>query len=247
MSRRGGRQSRRGVGNNGPFRPTLLSGCVLWLRADRGVTKDGSNNVSAWKDQSSAGNNASQATGAKQPLWVNAGSPGLPVIRFAASTHILSGALAHTGTTLTAFVVANRVTQVTNGSPLDLTKGANDFADNDSTYFNENDATNDGVWRNGSSVVTFAHPATGTFGVWSMVHDGVNVTARLNGVSQGLGASAGAFGISKYLINGRSVGGGVETALGNYEIGEAIVYSRNLNAAELSRVDKYLRSAWRTP
>jgi hypothetical protein len=46
-----------------PFSPSDLDSLVLWLKADAGVTKDGSNYVSSWADQSGNGNNATQATG----------------------------------------------------------------------------------------------------------------------------------------------------------------------------------------
>jgi hypothetical protein len=48
------------------FSPTSIAGCVLWLRGDLGITLNGST-VSAWADQSGNGNNATQATAAKQP------------------------------------------------------------------------------------------------------------------------------------------------------------------------------------
>lgn len=64
------------------FNPTNISGCQLWLKADAGITKDGSNYVSVWADQSGNGNDASQGTGTNQPLWVDATLNGKPVIRF---------------------------------------------------------------------------------------------------------------------------------------------------------------------
>lgn len=50
------------------FTPTSISGCVLWLRADLGVTIG--TGVSAWADQSGTGDsnkNCTQATGSNQP------------------------------------------------------------------------------------------------------------------------------------------------------------------------------------
>lgn len=41
---------------------------ALWLRADRGITLNGSN-VSAWADQSGGGNNVSQGTAGNQPAF----------------------------------------------------------------------------------------------------------------------------------------------------------------------------------
>jgi hypothetical protein len=55
----------------GTFLPTNLSGLVLWLRADLGVTLNGGN-VSAWNDQSGTGDankNVLQAVAGNQPLY----------------------------------------------------------------------------------------------------------------------------------------------------------------------------------
>jgi hypothetical protein len=66
---------------------TVTSGMTAWLRADAGVTFDAQNRVSAWQDQSSAGNSALQATTAWQPSYVkNAVKGTLPVIRFGGGT-----------------------------------------------------------------------------------------------------------------------------------------------------------------
>jgi hypothetical protein len=62
--------------------PTDISGCVLWLRADMGLTLDGSN-VAAWADQSGNDNDAVQATPARQPAYSAIGGPnGLPAVDF---------------------------------------------------------------------------------------------------------------------------------------------------------------------
>jgi hypothetical protein len=63
--------------------PTQIPGCVMWLRADLGVTKDGDNLVSAWEDQVGAVV-FTQADPSKQPLWVADGGPvvGAPGILF---------------------------------------------------------------------------------------------------------------------------------------------------------------------
>jgi len=50
------------------FSPASLSGLVLWLRADLGITLNGGN-VSAWADQSGAGNTFNQPTASKQPVF----------------------------------------------------------------------------------------------------------------------------------------------------------------------------------
>lgn len=64
------------------WQPTDIAGCQLWLKADAGITKDGSDYVSAWADQSGNGNDAVQATGGAQPLWVDAQLGGNAVVDF---------------------------------------------------------------------------------------------------------------------------------------------------------------------
>jgi len=49
------------------FSPLDLSGLVLWLRADLGITI--ATGVSAWADQSGQGHNVTQATGGSQPTF----------------------------------------------------------------------------------------------------------------------------------------------------------------------------------
>jgi hypothetical protein len=63
------------------FLPTLVSGCKLWLAADLGVTKDISDFVDAWADQSGNSRNFTQ-TGSNRPQWIDNVLNGKPVLRF---------------------------------------------------------------------------------------------------------------------------------------------------------------------
>jgi hypothetical protein len=86
------------------FSPAIISGCKVWLTADAGITKDGSDNVSAWADQSGVGNNATQATGANQPKWIDNVLNGKPVLRFDGSNDRIR--IANSVDYATIFVVA---------------------------------------------------------------------------------------------------------------------------------------------
>lgn len=73
-------------GGGGGFDPSQLSGLKLWLKADAGVTVDGSGNVSSWADQSGSGKDVSQADAAKRPAYVTASVfRSKPGIRFPAT------------------------------------------------------------------------------------------------------------------------------------------------------------------
>lgn len=73
-----GRTGHPAVG--GSFVPTDIGGCVLWLRSDLGVTKDESNLVSAWDDQTLNLNDFAQSIPEQQPTFANNilnGCPGI--------------------------------------------------------------------------------------------------------------------------------------------------------------------------
>lgn len=68
-----------------------LTGLVLWLRADAGITLSGSN-VSHWADQSGNSNDYVQATSGKQPTVTASAINGLPAITFDGASQFLTSA-----------------------------------------------------------------------------------------------------------------------------------------------------------
>jgi hypothetical protein len=105
IRRPGGRANLRDVGGWGPWRPTRIPGCVLWLRADLGVTLV-SGKVSAWADQSGMGNHFTQATGADQMAYVAPAYNGHPALRHGdASDHMTAAAFFASGGEMTTFLV----------------------------------------------------------------------------------------------------------------------------------------------
>jgi hypothetical protein len=76
-----GARSRRRRGK--AVTPVTIFGASLlqWVRADLGVTVDGSDNVSAWADQSGNGHDYAQATAGSRPAFSATGGPdGKPTI-----------------------------------------------------------------------------------------------------------------------------------------------------------------------
>lgn len=77
-------QNRRFGGLTG-FKPSNLSGLVLWLRSDRGITI--ATGVSSWADQSGNGNTPTQGTPSAQPTLNATGGPtGGPALTFVAAS-----------------------------------------------------------------------------------------------------------------------------------------------------------------
>jgi hypothetical protein len=100
-----------GFGAGGGFQPTDISSSVLWLRADLGITLNGSD-VSDWADQSAEGNDFTQATAADQPVFVTSDSAfgGQPVVLFSSSTEMLDNT-SFTNATTQPFTVYTVVDQ----------------------------------------------------------------------------------------------------------------------------------------
>lgn len=66
------------------FDPSYVSDLALWLRSDKGVTKNGSDLVSNWANQASTGSNYDfiQSTDGNKPTWVTNQLNGKPGIVF---------------------------------------------------------------------------------------------------------------------------------------------------------------------
>jgi hypothetical protein len=71
-----------GGGDGSNAYPGAVAGLVLWLDASKGVTQS-ANAVSAWADQTSYHNDASQPTAAEQPTLTAAAIGGMPALHFA--------------------------------------------------------------------------------------------------------------------------------------------------------------------
>lgn len=64
------------------FVPPQSANLKLWLKSDEGITKDSTNKVDTWADQSGNGNNSVQDTTDNKPFWVDSAVNGKPAIYF---------------------------------------------------------------------------------------------------------------------------------------------------------------------
>ena len=212
------------------FTPTTISGCILWLRADLGVTL-ASGKVSAWADQSGNSNNFSQGTAAQQPVFNSSGVNGQPTLSFTAanSTFLLGPTLDATGFTgLTFVVMVNYTSTATfamfvSQSELDELRA---FSDGTSlqmaTSFsnNCNGATNrSGVW--GMACGRHVSSTNAVDVSWKKVLDA--------------SATGGALGASVLAIGARSSGSFYMTG----QIAEVAAYNRAITDAERDQLNSY--------
>jgi hypothetical protein len=239
-----------------PQMPRDLSGLVLWLRADLGVTKDGGNKVSNWADQSGSSNDAAQGTAANQPTYVASSINSLPTISFDGSASPNNDILITPNVDMTAspgvtcFIVAKDTTTT---ASVVLEKGPNANTNPGfGAYVNDNttSALNNG-WYSGSSVKAFKSSTTfplTTPVIWCNTIDTASIGENeagqfVNGAAIALSSYAGGtletsggFGNSPFYIGSRSTN--VAPLVG--EIAEIIVYNRLLSYQERRKIEEYL-------
>jgi len=76
-----------------PQPPTPPAGMIFWVMGDAGITKDGSDLVSVWEDQSPTGNDTGNGDPSTQPTWVDSVINGLPIVRFSPNDYLNHGIL----------------------------------------------------------------------------------------------------------------------------------------------------------
>lgn len=250
-----GRFNRRGLGSGGDWRPTLLSGCVLWLRDS--VTESGGA-VSSWNDLSGGAHHAVQATAGNKPTYGATGLNSRPAITFdgaASPNHdllVTDNVDLSAATGVTWFLVLKDT--ATAASVL-FEKGASLSGGNPGIgcYVNEVAGTVSMVWKGGTSAVrdyrTTAAETLATARILSMRVDATQAAASeygmwIDGTAQTLaqvGSSdgvetAGGFGNNAFNIGSRT--GGVAPWAGT--IAEIIVYNSALSTADRDAVESYL-------
>jgi hypothetical protein len=234
-TRRDPRQNRR-IGTGAGFRPSNLPGCVLWLRADLGITV--ATGVSTWADQSGNGNNFTQGTGANQPGLAatgNARGTG-PALTFNGTTQFLANGSAILGPSNFSLFMVMKTT---------APAGANFAAGFGST-------TSGGGWTPnvaGSTrevtALTIGNIADGTgtsnWEEWSVLRDSTTWTMSVNGASQSLTGNTTNVAAQQA---GSSVGASGSSGINFWtgSIDEVIGYSRKLSAAEQSQIEAYIRA-----
>src|SRR5579859_6552846 len=219
----------RGAMLRAAFVPTSLSGCVLWLRADLGVTSS-SGAVSQWNDQSGTGDankNVTQATGANKPTLntSNGSYSSKPTIDFnGTSTYLQSGTWASAlSQPFTDFVVGHTANGASGRLALDTLPGASQASVRSETsnapgvYAGSTTADSTGSWTSA--------------GVFGAVFNGASTALYFNSHTSTGSGSPGTTGRTGTTVGKYSGGAGFEWS---GSIAEIITYNRALNATEIT-------------
>ena len=216
----------------------------LWLKADAGVTVDGSGGVTQWDDQSGNANHAVQATASLSPTVLANALNNRPVLKFDGADDYLSVAssasLSFTGDLTTLFVV--RFTDFSTYRAV-WAKTANNFpAPTD--YYTLPGSGRPQVYRGsgtGAGLGSFASTVALTAGSYLTVGFGIEGTTCSHFLAGNV-TSSGSISVptadtgAPLLIGTR---GDLFTKMKG-EIAEILIYSRALTQAERTSVADYL-------
>lgn len=224
----------------GPFQPTHLPGCVLWLRGDLGVTTSAST-VTSWADSSGSADSNKNLTATGSPTFVASDSSYANecTIHFNGTTdYMLSGVWAKAPPLpYTWIFVAHR----TNTSGIDVIICPNDAAgDAGCLVYGDDSAPANTVLDNTSSI-KFAQSWTSPSALLCEVND-PNSAMYFNNFTtpQVSGGNVGALAYASLALAGAGMGIGLGALLWPGTIAEVICYDEVLPPASKAVLRSYL-------
>uniref|UniRef100_A0A6M3IKR0 Uncharacterized protein n=1 Tax=viral metagenome TaxID=1070528 RepID=A0A6M3IKR0_9ZZZZ len=219
------------------FSPLSIAGCKLWLDAAQGVTLNGSN-VSAWADQSGAGNHATQGTALRQPAYAAAGwSAGIPTVDFDASnTEWLS--FAGTGFPADGLTVFCALSQ-TSTAARQAVIGTGDASSN--AFLSSTNTSNVGAYHQG-----YRQLAAATTGKQALAWRRTSIPSGLKGWRGVASLGEVAYSPATTFIWTAPKVGSLDGATWylNARVAEIIVYASSLSDANVAAVQAYLATRW---
>jgi hypothetical protein len=227
--------------------PQGLSGLLWWIDAYKGITKDGSDRVSAWNDQSGNGFNLIQATGALQPLYLATGMNGLPCVECTDEGMLAS--FSHTGLNLAIFIVATLINAGAVGShQVCFAQGGGSNASGNANGWValRRNASAEGIRGHynatnyGDQAVTYTVPY-----LFFNQRDGTNVGTGLNGSTPGTTALATATNFSFAAIGANiTTLGTFGTGYAHLRLSEIILLSFIPDTNLRAKINGYLAWKW---
>jgi Concanavalin A-like lectin/glucanases superfamily len=223
------------------FAPTQLSDCLLWLRADLGVTFSSSGTVSAWEDWSNNGHGASQTTGADQPTYSSTAINGFPALNGNGTSQCMNTNAFVIGSSATLFAVVQSTpaTQPAYTRILDHQYNASYYLGTDSTGGEYKLIVDDGTSPYGTA--QGGTIAANTNAIVSGTFSAPTGTLYVNGTS--IASDSTDFGTPTSPSNQLWIMQCYANSFAEYWSGylaEVVIYGRALAAAELTRVHRYL-------
>jgi hypothetical protein len=217
------------------FLPTDIPNCQLWVRADQGVSRDGSNLVGTWSDQSGNGRHFSEAT--NKPLWVSSLVNGQPAIRFDGTDDKLATADFAVSAPYHVFVVHKNLTAT----------------DLDSLFYFDNDAASTTPFRlavntpgpnlridaNGNSGATISIDTTNFILVAAYLNGTSSYLTKNNEANATSGGNVGTLATDGMVLCAR-----FSDRFHSAEIAEVVLYGGEITGTNLTRLQSYFKNRY---
>lgn len=218
-----------------PFGPRSLPNLRLWLKADSLTLADG-DPVSSWTDSSGQGNTATQATGAKQPLFKVAQVNNRPVVRFDGTDDWVKTAAFSLPQPSTAYICFKQITWTGEERIFD------DLTPNRLTLLQRTTTPTIAIYAAGGDVSpTTAALAVGVFGIVACVYNGdSNSLIAVNAAAGTTGALTGTATASGFILGANGPG----TVGSNIDVAEVMVYSGAHDAGTRTLLKNYLNARY---
>ena len=231
-----------GPSAGGGWLPTSISNCVLLLRADKITGLNDGDSVATWSDESGESNDATEAT--NKPTYETNVQNSLAVVRFNGSNDKLATASSlFTGADPRSIVVAF---SHSGSKPYTYAVAGQATGNSASTWFLVQSRWN-GV-DGDPYLACYSNDLTGTtavnqsFKVVMAIYDGTDAFTYLGATQENTGAKTLNTGDAIFRLAHSNYGAEGEYLAG--DIGEVIVYSKALDAAERTLINDYLTDKW---
>jgi len=227
--------------------PTSLSNLELWLDASYSpsIILNGSN-VSEWRDRSGHSRHYYQTNAAYQPIYEATGFNSHPTLYLTADRHFQNNAFS-LDSALTIFLVFNTTGNLGEFILIPVTTfnsiyfeafTGNNAAYQSMTFFKGGSGT--GLGFTNANFFSNNHYLTLTYNNGSQITS--SYTARLSGTNQTIATTAAVAHNAEISAIGRRSQQGIASFLGH--ISEIILYSRVLQASEITTIENYLKAKW---
>lgn len=216
--------------------PQTISGLYLWVKADAITGKSDSDTVTQWDDSSGNGRHLTEAT--NPPTYQTNELNGLPVVRFDGNNDKLSRTVTNFASTWTIAVAARKQTAVggiehplfqiadTSGHLMTYNVIGNGF-----TWVHDNVGVNAGLG--------LCHPVTTAFFIVARLNSNSSMDFDGNGTRVNINPHDNA--ASPNIFN---LGAGAFGVFGDYDVAEAMIYSRPISDAEINKLEAYVTAKW---
>jgi len=228
------------------LQPTIISGCQVWLAADKITGLVDGDVVTTWSDSSGQSNDFTQSTASKKPLYKTNIFQTKPAIKFDGTDDFLlsvPGAEVTDATDYSIFAVFSFITEANWMTPIGIGAGGNPMV----RYFQLAGAPSPRNIRtecknSGGVVVTVATGSDVSIGatyIGSIINNSaINLTQYLNGIAD---ADGDACNLSDHTLTRFTLGSASQpTNYANCYLAEVVFYNRALTDSERRRIEGYL-------